>query len=270
MSGDFTRTTLGNTGLRVHRLGLAATYRPGKNAIYTALDHGINFLFCFGFDTQMTAVLRDVLGSNRESCVVATGAYNLVLGYPDLERTVTKRLRQLGTDYIDVFLFLGVLREKEFPERAREELLRLRETGKIRAIGISTHDRELAGKLAAEGTVDVLMVRYNAAQRGVETEVFPYVKSNHLGVVSYTATGWRYLLRRPAGWPKDGFIPTAGMCYRFALSNPDVHVCLTAPTNTGQLKETLAALGEGPLSSEEIELMRSFGDAVRRGRRLFR
>jgi hypothetical protein len=86
MSRELTHTTLGSTGLRVHRLGLSASYRPGKSSIYAALEHGVNYLFCFGFDGQMTAVLRDVLKSKRESYVVATGAYNLVLGHPNLER----------------------------------------------------------------------------------------------------------------------------------------------------------------------------------------
>lgn len=39
-----------------------------------------------------------------------------MFGYFDLRRTLEKRLRQLRTDYIDIFLFLGVLKEKEFSE----------------------------------------------------------------------------------------------------------------------------------------------------------
>jgi aryl-alcohol dehydrogenase-like predicted oxidoreductase len=270
MSEEFTHTTLGNTGLRVHRLGLSASYRPGKDSIYTALERGLNYLFCYGFDTQMTSALKDVLKTNRESYVVATGAYNLILGYPNLERTLEKRLRQLNTEYIDVFLFLGVLREREFPERAREELYRLRETGKIRSVGISTHNLEFGAKLVNDGAIDVLMVRYNAALRGAEEKIFPRLAKHNPGVVAYTATGWRYLLRRPPGWPKDEFVPTAEMCYRFVLSNPHVHVCMTAPTNQRQLNENLASLDRGPLSTDELVLMRRFGDAVRGRRRLFR
>ena len=168
----------------------------------------------------------------------------------------------MGTDYIDVFLFLGVTKEKYFPEHVREELCRFREEGKVRSIGISTHNRKFAGKLAAEGALDVIMIRYSAAHRGAEQDIFPYLKQYNPGVVGYTATRWRYLLRRPRGWPKDGRIPTAGMCYRFVLSNPNIHVCLTAPTNAKQLDENLAALRQGPLGEEEMEFMRKFGDAV--------
>ena len=269
MNQDFTHTILGNTGITVHRLGLSATYRPGKRAIYKALDEGLNIFFCYGFDTQMTSVLREVMKSRRENYTVATGAYNLLLGHPNLRRTLEKRLRQLGTDYIDVFLFLGVTKEKHFPNHVREELCRFREEGKVRSIGISTHNRKFAGKLAAEGALDVIMIRYNAAHRGAEQDIFPYLEQYNPGVVGYTATRWRYLLRRPRGWPKEGRIPTAGMCYRFVLSNPNVHVCLTAPTNTKQLEENIAALREGPLCEEDLQFMRKFGDAVHRTRKWF-
>lgn len=269
MSQDFTYTTLKNIDMPVKRLGLSASYRPGKKAIYRALDEGLNFFFCYGFDIQMTSVLRDVLKNKRASCIVATGAYNLLVGHLNLRRSLGKRLRQLRTDYIDIFLFLGVMKEKHFTEHVREELYRFRKEGKVRSVGISTHNRKFAGKLAAEGALDVIMMRYNAAHRGAEQDIFPYVNQYNPSVVSYTATRWRYLLRRPRGWPKEGRIPTAGMCYRFALSHPNVNVCLTAPSNIQQLEENLAAFHQGPFCEEEMEFMRKFGDAVHQARKWF-
>lgn len=269
MNTDFTHTTLGKTGLNVHRLGLSTSYWPGKKTVYKALDAGMNFMFGYGFDLQLTSAMRDVLKSNRSRCVLATGAYNLVWGYPNLRRSLEKRLRQFGTDYIDVFMFLGVMREKEFPDRAREELYRFREEGKIGFVGMSCHDRKFAGKLAADGGLNTFMIRYNAAHRGAEQDIFPHLKQHNPGIVSYTATRWTYLMRRPRTWPKDGPIPTAGQCYRFVLSNPHVHVCLTAPTNEKQLQQNLDALNDGPLSVEEMEFMKRFGDAVHHTKKWF-
>lgn len=200
--------------------------------------------------------------SNRENYAVATGAYNLLVGHPSIRRTLEKRLRQLRTDHIDVFLFLGVTKEKHFPERDRDELRRLREEGKVRAIGMSCHDRKFVGRLASEGALDVFMMRYNAAHRGAENDVFPHLTAHNPGIVSYTATRWSYLLRRPQGWPRDGRIPTADMCYRFVLSNPNVDVCMTAPSNRRQLEENLTGLRKGPLLEDDMAFMREFGDAV--------
>jgi aryl-alcohol dehydrogenase-like predicted oxidoreductase len=264
---DFTHTTLGRTGLPVHRLGLSASHWPGKKAIHRALDHGLNYFFLYGFDLQMVRVMRDLPAADRERCVIVTGAYNYVFSRQNLERTLHKRLRQLRTDQIDIFLFLGIMKGKEFPEAVRDELVRLRETGKARHVGVSIHDRKFAGRLAAEGDLDVLMIRYNAAHRGAEQDIFLHVTEHDPGIVSYTATRWRRLLYRPRGWPKDAFRPTAGQTYRFVLSNPHVHVCMTAPSNMKQLEENLAALEDGPLSEEEMAQMQEFGDVVheRRG-----
>ena len=111
------------------------------------------------------------------------------------------------------------------------------------------------------------MIRYNGAHRGAEREIFPHVRETRPGVVAYTATRWRSLLRRPRGWPKDGFLPDAGMCYRFVLSNPHVHVCLMAPSNGSQLDADIRSLERGPLSAEERAAMEAFGDAVHDAKR---
>ncbi len=270
MNSDFTHSTLGHTNMPVFRLGLSASYRPGKKTVYRAIDEGMNFFFAFGMDTQMTGALRDVFSHGREKYVLATGAYNYIWRYQNIRRTLEKRLRQFSTDYIDSFLFLGVMKEKEFPGRARDEMMRLRDEGKVRSIGMSCHDRKFAGRLAAEGTLDVFMIRYNAAHRGAEQDIFPHLYAQDPGVVSYTATHWTYLLRRPKTWPKDARIPDAGMCYRFVLSNPNVDVCLTAPTNERQLIENLSSLRKGPLDVEEMDFMRKFGDAVYQTKKWFK
>ncbi len=55
---------------------------------------------------------------------------------------------------------------------------------------------------------------------------------------------------------------TAGDCYRFCLTSPDVDVVLTGPRNVAELRDNLAALDKGPLSPEEMVFMRDFGRAV--------
>jgi aryl-alcohol dehydrogenase-like predicted oxidoreductase len=146
---------------------------------------------------------------------------------------------------------------------------RFREEGKVRAIGISTHDRKLAGRLADRGALDVFMVRYNAAHRGAEQDIFPFLEEYHPGVVSYTATRWGHLLRRPKDYPQDGRVPSAGECYRFVLSNPNVHVCMTAPSNARHLEENLKAVRQGPLSDEDLTFMKAFGDRIHHTKKWF-
>ncbi len=249
-------------GKRVCRLGLSATYRPGREAVHAALDAGVNLFFCFGFDNQMTSVLRRELPRRRDDLVVVTGAYHLLWTSLNLRRTLEKRLRQLNTDYIDSFLLLGVPRRRHFTPRMRDELAELRNDPRVGGVGISTHDRSLAAEMARNGEADVLMVRYNAAHTGAEKEIFPCLEQHHPNVLSYTATRWTQLLRRPRGWPAGDFIPSAAQCYRFVLSNPCVNACLTAPTNTGQFRENVRSLSDGPLTDDEMAQMRRFGQFI--------
>jgi aryl-alcohol dehydrogenase-like predicted oxidoreductase len=266
---NFLETTLGKTGLHVHRLGLSASNRPGKKTIFKAIDQGITYFFAYGFDSQMISVLRDVFKNERQRYVIATGAYNLLFTHQNLTKTLEKRLKQLQTDYIDIFLFLGVTKPGHFPEHLQKELRGLKKTGKVRFVGMSCHDRRFAGKLVADGELDAYMIRYNAAHRGAAQDIFPHLAAHNPGVISYTATRWGYLTRRDKRWPKDRPIPSAGLCYRFVLSNPHVHVCMTAPSNEKQFKENMEDVQKGPLSEEEMSFMHAYGDMVYRSKKWF-
>jgi aryl-alcohol dehydrogenase-like predicted oxidoreductase len=241
---------------------LAASYRPGEQAVRRAIDEGIDYLFCFGIDTQMTRVVRSLNADRREKVCVATGGYNWGPWHPPLRKSLEKALRRLKTDYIDVFHYFGVMKPKHFGPRVREELAELRRDGRVKAVAISCHDRRFAGQLAASRELDAIMIRYNAAHTGAETDIFPHVAAHGVGVISYTATRWTALLRRPKGWPATDPVATAGQCYRFVLSNPNVNLVLTAPRNERELLDNLREVERGPLPEDEMAFMRRFGAHV--------
>jgi aryl-alcohol dehydrogenase-like predicted oxidoreductase len=153
-----------------------------------------------------------------------------------------------------------------------DSLLKLKKEGKIRAIGTSIHDRKRAGRLAVDSEIDLFMIRYNAKHPGAEDDIFPYLAERNPALVSYTALAWRQLIRPLKGmemppWPgKDGInIPplTPELCYRFVLSNPNVHVVLTGPRDREQLKQNLKSIQRGPLSPEELIWIRQYGKLVK-------
>jgi aryl-alcohol dehydrogenase-like predicted oxidoreductase len=244
---------------RVFRLGLATSHGLDEAGIRRALDGEINYVFWNPTARKLTRALRDAVKRDRDRFVIATGA---TLGFfpGSLRRRAERALRVLGTDYLDVFqlYWLGVMSSAREP--VLEELARLREEGKVRTIGTSIHDRPRAGRLAEDSPLDLLMIRYNAAHPGAEQDIFPHLAKRQPTVIAYTATSWRRLLRRPAGW--TGAVPTAGHCYRFCLSRPEVDVVLTSPASVAQLEENLRAVAQGPLSAEELGWMRDFGRVV--------
>jgi aryl-alcohol dehydrogenase-like predicted oxidoreductase len=170
-------------------------------------------------------------------------------------------LQKLGTDYLDVFQLFWLGRASAWTQSTIDALLSLRESGKVRAIGVSIHDRKRAGKLVEDSPLDMLMIRYNAAHTGAERDIFPHLAKRKPAIVAYTATRWGGLLKRPKGW--KGPVMTAADCYRFCLSNPHVDLVLTGPKNRRQLQENLRNLREkGPLSEEENRWISDFGQVV--------
>ena len=179
-------------------------------------------------------------------------------------------LGELRTDYVDVLTFYYVEEPAEWeeisaPGGALEYCEAARREGRVRLLGLTSHQRRLAAEAARSGRLDMLMVRYNAAHRGAETEVFPVTTSLGLPVVVYTCLRWGALLRGTPDDPPDFAPPPAPLWYRFALQHPAVTVALTAPDGRGELDEDLTVLeATGPLPEEDYERLAAHGRRVRR------
>ncbi|MFN7130910.1 MAG: aldo/keto reductase [Myxococcales bacterium] len=257
---DFLHRELRATGQRVHRLGIACNYGIDAAGLEHAFERGINYVFWTQLRTGgLKNTVRAALQRHRDRVVLATGPSLAYFG-GSVRRAAERTLKTFGIDRIDVFQLFWLGRMSAWSNGTVEELLKLKEEGKVRAIGISIHDRPRAGRLAEDSPLDLLMLRYNAAHPGAEREVFPHLKKRQPSVVAYTATSWRRLLKKPAGW--DGPAMSAGDCYRFCLSSPHVDLVLCGAADRRQLDENLAALEKGPLSLEEAEWMRRYGQAV--------
>lgn len=259
MEADFLHRELPRVGKRVHRLGLATSYTKDPELVRAALDAGLNYVFWTPRQEAVAGPLREALKRDRERYVIATGPTFGFFG-SNLRKGAESALRMLGTDYLDIFQIFWLGKTSALTEGVVEELVRLKEEGKVRALGVSIHDRERAGRLAEDSVFDMLMIRYNAAHPGAERDIFPHLAARHPALVAYTATRWGKLLKRPRGW--QGRVPTATDCYRFCLSSPHVDLTLTGPKTRAQLDENLQGLSAGPMEGEELAWMRDFGKVV--------
>ncbi len=132
----------------------------------------------------------------------------------------------------------------------------------FRCLAVSGHNRPMFAQLADDLRFDPFHVRYNAAHREAESDVFDQMpSSNQPGIVTYTATRWGDLLK-PNKMP-DGEKPLyATECYRFVMSHPLVDVCMSGSRNSEEICQALRSLQLGPLSVKEIERMHRIGDYV--------
>ena len=261
MSDDFLHTTLPVLDKRIHRLGLACNYGLDDAGIEAALeDRGMGFVFWTPRQKHGEAPLRKRLKAARDEVVLMSGPTTAHWG-GNITRYVDKTLRRLDIDHIDVGMVFWVGITASLTEDRMAEMMKLRDQGKVKAIGCSIHDRPRAGELAASSELDLLMVRYNAAHPGAERDIFPRLDPDRPRIVlAYTATRWRKLLKRPRGW--QGEVMTAAHCYRFCLSNPSVHAVLGGPKTLAQLDENLEGLARGQLTPDEEAWVREYGRIV--------
>lgn len=241
------------------RLGLAANYGIDETGVRVAMERGVNVFLWTMRARGLGNPLREALRTRRDSVAVVGYAKVGWFGW-GVRRGAESLLQDLGTDHLDVYLLPWMGIGSAWTKATERELVHLRESGKVRAIGMSIHDRLRAGAFAAASPLDLLMIRYNAAHPGAEADIFPHRRGGTPTILGYTATAWRRLLKRPSGW--SGEVMTAGDCYRFQLSNPHVDLALTGPSSTAELVANLDALGKGPLTVEEDAWMRAFGKAV--------
>ena len=257
---------LGRTGLKVGRLGIASSFGAPASAYEEAFERGCNYFtwgsFIRGRSSAMkTAISNIVKKGRREDLVLGmvTYAHNARL----TEYFLKKGLAAAGVEYCDV-LILGYYPGRP-PHKVMDGALDLKAKGLVRYIGLTSHNRSLFPRLVRDEQIDVFHIRYNAVHRGAETETFPFLTGeNRPGVVSFTATSWKQLLKSRK-MPPGIQPPGAAACYRFVLSHPTVDVCMMGARNVGQMRENLAVLDAGPLSVEEMARMCRIGDHIHRG-----
>ena len=265
---EFRERILGRTGLKVGRIGIAASYGAPAEAFEEAFERGCNY-FYWGSGRHkagMSRAIRNLCGrGHRDKLVVALQTYarsGLLT-----ERILKRRLRLLGLDRADI-LVLG-WHNRTPSHRLMDRAMALRERGLFRFLGMSGHNRALFPDMAAIGRFDLFQIRYNAAHRDAEKEVFPHITgSDRAGVVTYTATRWGYLLN-PKKMPPGEVVPAPSDCYRFVMTNPSVDVCLCGPKDVSQMRGVLESFDLGPLEAGEMARMHRIGDHIHRTAKRF-
>ncbi|MAE93616.1 MAG: hypothetical protein CL910_03050 [Deltaproteobacteria bacterium] len=256
------RVTLGRSGLSVSKLGLGSSFRAPVSAYREAFERGVNYFYWGSVRrSAMKRALREISGDQRDELVVVLQSYSRVgrlLGV-----FVERGLRDLGIERAEVLL-LG-WHNKAPSRRVLDAALELKEKGRIGCIALSTHHRRLLPTLLDDDRYSIWHLRYNAVHRGAEREVFPSLEgrepAGRPGVVSYTATRWGNLCD-PRKTPPGERTPSGTDCYRFALSNPSVDLCLSGPDDAEQMKQALEALEAGPMGEDELAWMRRVGDHI--------
>ena len=172
---------LGNTGLKVSQIGFGGewlerhTPEEGVIMIQHAQSLGINILDCWMSDPQVRSTIGEAIRGSREKWIIqghfgSTWQNGQYVRTRDMEKCIPAfedLLERIGTDYMDIGMIHYVDQESDwdvimngpFIEYMRE----MKASGKIRHIGLSTHNPRIAMKAIEAGDIEMLMFSINPA-----------------------------------------------------------------------------------------------------------
>ena len=249
--------TLGRTGLKVTSVGFGCMITSDASVIERAADIGISY-----FDTA-----RSYQHGNNERMVGAAlkkKRKDLVLSSKSDGRSkdgllsdLDTSLRELGTDFLDIWYLHGRDRTSDVSDEMLEAQQAAKQQGKIRFTGVSTHKpKDMIPFLVKKGAVDVVLATYNFTMDKGMTEVMEQAGNAGMGVVAMKvmAGGFRAGNPRHAFYPqltRDGALLAA---LKWVLKNPKVNSTIPSMTDNDQLEENLKAMA-GPFTESDQKLL---------------
>ena len=192
---------------------------------------------------------------------------------------VDKSLKNLGLETLDLIQYHTWMDSWLDDSRTQATIEKLRESGKVRAIGVSQNRWEPENGIRAvkSGLIDAVQVIYNIFDQNPEDELFPACREKDIAVIArvpFDEGSLTGTLTLDSKWPKGDwrntyFVPEnlknsveranalkplvpAGstlpeMALRFILNNPDVSTIIPGMRKIRHVESNLAASDKGPL-----------------------
>ena len=168
-------------------------------AIHAALDKGINLIdtapvYGFGTSEKITGKALKDSPVPRDKIVLAT---KVALDWKDeqvfrnasadrINKEIEDSLERLQTDYVDLYQVHWPDHNTSVEETAKA-LQKLKDQGKIRAIGVSNFDTNQIEEFRKYADLSSVQPPYNLFERDIEKDVLPYCEKNNLTTLLYSS-----------------------------------------------------------------------------------
>jgi aryl-alcohol dehydrogenase-like predicted oxidoreductase len=164
-------------------------------AIHAALEAGINWIdtaAVYGYGHAEEVVARALEGVSPRPYVFTKCGRNWnergeivkILKRDAVRRECENSLRRLRTDVIDLYQIHWPEPEEQI-EEAWETLVRLKEEGKVRWIGVSNFQVQHMERVARIAPITSVQPPYSIVQPEAEREILPYAAAHGIGVIVY-------------------------------------------------------------------------------------
>lgn len=264
---------LGRTGMKISDISFGCSGLDNVASVQRALERGINY-----FDTSpdyshagseqtlgkgIKGFPRDKLFIASKFCMPSDHLDNDVPA-KEVIATVESSLKRLGTDYLDLAHIHAVNSiERLMNPNIHEAFDRLKEQGKLRFLGVSSHTPQLEKVMrhaVDSDRFDVIMVAYNFKNWPDLTTIFHDAKQKGVGVVAMkTLKGARHTAL-------SDFTPTeresfAQAAFKWVLANENVSGLVVSINSLSQIDEYLHASGQ-PLQQADLQLLEKYDRLV--------
>ena len=198
---------LGNSGIEVSVIG-QGTWQMGNDfwgdvdeneairSLHASIDNGVNLIDtapAYGLDGDSEKVIGKAVKDRRDKVVLATklgilrvfGSYVKCLDTNVMRHELELSLKRLQTDYIDYYQIHWPEYNNSI-EAALEQMVKFKEEGKVRAIGVSNFSIE-----QMQLGIDIADISGNQPpfslldRRSVDNGILPFCAKNNIGTLTY-------------------------------------------------------------------------------------
>lgn len=263
---------LGRTGWKMSDISFGCGHIRDPAVVRLALDRGINY-----FDTspdysdaESEKVVGEGLRGRRDKVFLASKFCSPGGHLPenskveDIIKAVEGSLTRLQTDYLDLcHIHACNSVERLMAPTFHEAFDRLKEQGKVRFMGVSSHTPELEAvmnKAVDSGRFDVLMVAYNFRNWPDLSNILEKASAAGVGLVAMKTLKGAYhtVLADFTPDQRNSFSQAA---FRWVASNPKVSGLVVSISKASQLDEYLYASGKA-VEAEDLALLGRYDDLV--------
>nr|MCR5065624.1 aldo/keto reductase [Bacteroidales bacterium] len=269
---------LGNTGLMVSEISIGCggfekiDSAASLELMTMALDSGMNYIDIYDASPKTRSNIGYALKGRRDEMIIqghigtvwANGQHKRTRDLDSTRAGFEDLLARLGTDHIEVGMIHITDSREEWEEIQNspflEYVFQLKKEGKIKHIGLSSHNAEVALMAAKSGWVEVIMFSLNPAfdrlrggaipwekgamdnlQAGIDpirVEFYDYCATHNIGVtVMKTFGGGGRLLDEKTS--PLGVAYTPEQCIAYCLAKPCISTCILGIDNLDELKADL-------------------------------
>ncbi len=250
-------TVLGNTGLKVSRLGFGGIpiQRVSKEEAAALIrklpEYGVNYIDTARGYTVSEEYIGAGLEGIRDKFVLATKS--MARTKDAMAADIDISLKNLRTDYIDIYQLHFVqpqnLETILGPDGALEALMEAKAAGKIHHIGFTTHELAVFEQALEFDWVETIMFPYNF----VETHGVDLMKK-------CTEKGKGFICMKPLA---GGAIEDVSLAMRFIAANKDVTVNIPGMATEEELAQNVKAASDTtPLTEAELKEVQHIRDTL--------